>query len=185
MKTSVVLCFLSIFLLQSVFGQDTSHKIQFPFYPLFYPNVKVNISYFITGVDDRQIDTNGSRCLIQSRIKGKKATIKSEKIKEASEKINIYRKVLNAVWADDENTAIPEVFNTEIETYLSGIPILVEKEMKNVYSIKIGIDKKGELYLIHINNLKPSIAIQFWIESWHLSSSKLLKNTQININLTT
>lgn len=91
--------------------------------------------------------------------------------------------IIKAIWANDEHVAIPKILNTEIEAYLSDVPVLLQEEMLIVNSIQFGIDEKGQLILIQVNGLKPSIAMQFWIESWKLSSAQILKNTQINISL--
>lgn len=98
-------------------------------------------------------------------------------------KTNTYNKKVKVEWAGDKSGTTPTKFNTEVEAYLAEIPLLVQIEMIGVHSIKLGIDEKGEIYLISINGDKPSIAMQFWIESWHIASTQLLKNTQININI--
>lgn len=96
-------------------------------------------------------------------------------------KKTIERSKIKAIMANDENITIPKLLKVEIEAYLADIPVLLQAEMLTVTEIEIGIDIEGQLYLISVNGLSPSIAMQFWIESWHLTSSSLLMDTSINL----
>lgn len=168
-----VLCFLSLFLIQNTIGQNEEVKSLFlcfkvqseanvksASFSLLNMGVKVNIS----GVSNVVVDLD---LVIEDEVRWKKNANTRARPK--------------AIWADDENIAIPKTFNAAVVAYLSDVPVLVEIEMMDIQTIKLGIDKEGAFYLVSTNGQKPSIAIQFWIESWQIKSSQLLKETQINI----